>query len=600
VSVVSGLVIRLLGPPRIERDGAVVAPPRGHKAWAVLAYVLLAERPVARTRLAGLVFGDADDPRGALRWTLAQVRRAVGVAGALRGDPLEPGLPAGAVVDVLALASGDPDPAYVHGELLEGVDPGAGAEFDAWLLVERRRFAGVCEAVLRDAALAALAGDAPLEGAALASRALALNRFDDGAHELLVRCLARAGEVGAAREHVDACEVLFRRELGRAPDPAVRRAAGEADQPRRTSGGDRAAAVGQLGAGRAAVDAGAVEPGVACLRQACAEARGVGDPTLLARVLAALGAALVHSVRGGDEEGAAVLHEALALAEASGDREVECKACRELGFVAVQASRGVSAGRWLGRAGALAADDKERAAVLGVRGKALSDRAHYGAAIGLLRESVATARRCGDVRQAAWSLAILGRALLLRGQWPEAIAVLDDSLALVSEEGWVAFQPFPEVLRAELALHQGDPDRAIALLDHAFALGCRIGDPCWEALAARARGLLHEAAGERAPALAWLRDAVVRAVRVADPYVWMHAYCLEALAGVAVAAAAPDARECVTRLERLAARGDMRELVVRAALHRARLGDPSGLESARVLAEAIDNPVLHAELAAAV
>ena len=183
-----------------------------------------------------------------------------------------------------------------------------------------------------------------------------------------------------------------------------------------------------------------------------------------------------------------MLHEALALAEATGDREVACKVCRELGFVSAQASRGVSAGTWLGRASTLAADDKERAAVLGVRGKALSDRAHYEAAIDLLRESVATARRCGDVRQAAWSLAILGRALLLRGQWPEAVEALDDSLALVREEGWVAFQPFPEALRAEVALRQGDPDRAIALLDHAFALGCRIGDPCWEAMAARARG----------------------------------------------------------------------------------------------------------------
>jgi hypothetical protein len=237
--------------------------------------------------------------------------------------------------------------------------------------------------------------------------------------------------------------------------------------------------------------------------------------------------------------------------------------------------------------------------VLGVRGKALSDRAHYGVAIGLLWESVATARRCGDIRQAAWSLAILGRALLLCGQWPEAVEVLDDSLALVGAEGWVAFRPFPEALRAEVALRRGDPDRAIALLDHAFALGCRIGDPCWEAMAARARGLVHEAAGERVPALAWLRDAAVRAVRVADPYVWMHAHCLDALADVAIADAAPDARECVAQLERLAARGDMRELVVRAALHRARLGDPSGLDSARLLGAAIDNPTLHAELAAA-
>ena len=596
----STLAIRLLGPPEIERNGVAVTPPRGHKAWAVLAYVLLAERPVARSRLAELVFADADDPLGALRWTLAQLRRALGVADSLRGDPLELGLPSQVAVDVLLLAGGESDPALVRGELIEGVHPGTGAEFDAWLLVERRRAAGMCEAVLRDAALAALAAGRPLDGAALASRALALNRFDDGAHELLVRCLARAGEVTAARGHADACEQLFRRELGRPPDPGVRRAADEQAEQSPAAGGDRAAALRQLDAGRAAVAAGAVEPGVACLRQACVEARGVGDPALLARALATLGAELVHSVRGGDEEGAAVLHEALALAEAGGDRDVECKVCRELGFVAVQASRGVLAGRWLGRAVALAADDRDRAAVLGVRGKALSDRAYYDAAIGLLWKSVASARRCGDVRQAAWSLAILGRALLLRGQLAEAVEVLDDSLALVADEVWVAFQPFPEALRAEVALRQGDPDRAIALLDHAFALGCRIGDPCWEAIAARARGLVHEAAGERESALSWLRDSATRVVRVADPYVWMHAYCLEALAGVAIADAAPDARDCVVQLERLAARGEMRELVVRAALHRAQLGEPSSLKAAQLLGEAIDNPALHAELAAAV
>ena len=104
------LVIRLLGPPEIERDGVIVAPPRGHKAWAVLAYVVLAERPVARTRLAGLVFGDAEDPRGALRWTLAQLRRALAVPGALHGDPLELELPAGTAVDALCLLYTSPSP----------------------------------------------------------------------------------------------------------------------------------------------------------------------------------------------------------------------------------------------------------------------------------------------------------------------------------------------------------------------------------------------------------------------------------------------------------------------------------------------------------
>jgi hypothetical protein len=189
---------------------------------------------------------------------------------------------------------------------------------------------------------------------------------------------------------------------------------------------------------------------------------------------------------------------------------------------------------------------------------------------------------------------------MLRGDLAEAREALDDSLALVAENGWVAFQPFPEALRAELALRLGDLHHAVALLEHAFALGCRIGDPCWEAISARARGLAHEAAGERRAALARLRDASLRAVRVADPYVWMQAYCLEALARVAIADAAPDARERVDELERVAARGHLRELVVRAALHRARLGDAGGVESARLLGEAIDNPVLHAELAAAV
>ena len=50
-AAVPSLVIRLLGSSEIERDGMVVVPPRGHKAWAVLASVVLAERPVPRARL---------------------------------------------------------------------------------------------------------------------------------------------------------------------------------------------------------------------------------------------------------------------------------------------------------------------------------------------------------------------------------------------------------------------------------------------------------------------------------------------------------------------------------------------------------------------
>jgi hypothetical protein len=48
----------------------------------------------------------------------------------------------------------------------------------------------------------------------------------------------------------------------------------------------------------------------------------------------------------------------------------------------------------------------------------------------------------------------------------------------------------------------------------------------------------------------------------------------------------------VEALAELAARCDMRELVVRAHLHRHRLGDPAALPAARLLASGIDNPAL--------
>ena len=293
-----------------------------------------------------------------------------------------------------------------------------------------------------------------------------------------------------------------------------------------------------------------------------------------------------------------MLHEALSVAESTGAAGLVIEACRELGYIEIQAGRAATAGRWLSRASGDAGSGPERAKVLGVRGMALSDRAHYEAAIGLLNESVAVAEIAGDCRQQAWSLAILGRALLLRGQLREAGGALDRSLELIADEGWLALQPLPESLRAEVALREGARAEALSLARHAFALGCELGDPCWEGLGARVKGLIHRSLGEHALALKCLRDAVARSGRVADAYVWVKTYCLDALAAHAVGECDPGYVETViAELETIAARGDMRELLVRAAIHRARLGDRASLDAVRPLAEAIANPALDAELA---
>src|SRR6185436_13761749 len=91
-----------LGPPTIERDGRAVRPPRGGKSWALLSYLLLAERPPSRTHLAELLFTEANDPLGALRWTLAELRRVLGPSVVLTGDPVTATLGPDVSVDVLS------------------------------------------------------------------------------------------------------------------------------------------------------------------------------------------------------------------------------------------------------------------------------------------------------------------------------------------------------------------------------------------------------------------------------------------------------------------------------------------------------------------
>ena len=74
------LELFLLGRPRAIRDGHPVDTLRGLKAWVLLTYLLLADGPVDRHRLALLLFPDAADPAATLRWNLSQLRRSLGVA----------------------------------------------------------------------------------------------------------------------------------------------------------------------------------------------------------------------------------------------------------------------------------------------------------------------------------------------------------------------------------------------------------------------------------------------------------------------------------------------------------------------------------------
>jgi hypothetical protein len=212
---------------------------------------------------------------------------------------------------------------------------------------------------------------------------------------------------------------------------------------------------------------------------------------------------------------------------------------------------------------------------------------------------VGRARSCDDHRQQAFSLSLLARAHLLRGERSQAAGALTRCLELVHEQRWIAFQPWPQALRAELDLYAGDVDGAADHLHQAWTLACQLDDPCWEGMAARGLGLLHARRGDGPGASRWLDEATARCNRVPDRYQWIRAHVLDTTISAALDRDDADlARQLVTTLSTLAARCEMREILVRAHLHRGRLGDPTAYPAARLLATGIDNPALAALVSA--
>jgi DNA-binding SARP family transcriptional activator len=108
----------------MERGGIVLEPLRGHKAWGLLAFLVRSQVPPSRERVAGLLFPEADDPLGTLRWTLSVLRRQLGDHAELGGDPLRLILLPGTLVDVDVLA---------RGSWMEAIAlPGLGRDVTSW------------------------------------------------------------------------------------------------------------------------------------------------------------------------------------------------------------------------------------------------------------------------------------------------------------------------------------------------------------------------------------------------------------------------------------------------------------------------------------
>ncbi|MBV9793056.1 MAG: hypothetical protein JO016_03880 [Actinobacteria bacterium] len=594
------LRVRLLGRPHIEGGARQPGPePRGQKSWALLARVVLAERPLTRSELAAELFAEADDPLGALRWGLADLRRCGQDPKLLRGDPVSL-TDVSLWVDVAALWDGSLPAAEIGGTLLEGVEPRRCPAFSVWLMLARGRCAARSLEELRRATLGLLSvGDAE---AAIepAGRAAGLDPLDENAQELFLRTLVAAGHPARAAVHLSRCEALFARE-GLTCSPALRSAALAASPASPT--GLRAAVVARslLRAGKAAIDAGSADAGIETLRRAAGSAERARDPLVLAEVLAALGSALVHAVRGFDGEGAVVLNQALTAARSADSQRLAAEILRELAFVDVQAGRHASAARALREASAQAettGDLALTARVLAIHGMNEADQGRHDTAVRLLAYSAQTAAAAASPRQEAWSTGVMARSLLLTGQLDEARAAAERSIDLCDRERWNAFVPWSQAFRAHCLAAAGRGAEARDDAENAYTLACQLGDPCWEGMAGRALALLALQAGDGPAATEWITDARRRCDRLSDRYVWVSGFV--ALGQLEIAAR--QQRDLVVplarRLYRDAMRMDLPEFTAWAVIYQAEAGDQATRPLVQTLAASIVNPELRARAAA--
>jgi DNA-binding SARP family transcriptional activator len=234
------LRIALLGPPRVERDGAPIEVDT-RKAIAMLAYLAIHPERHGRDAVAGLLWPDYDTEhaRGALRRTLSTLNKAVG-PGWLAADRTTVGFAqTGFWLDVTRFEEllagcrdhGHPpddacpaclaplaEAARLHrGDFLAGFSLRDSTSFDDWQYFQaerlRRELAGTLER-LATAQIGQRRWDDAVDGA---RRWLALDPLHEPAHRQLMRIYSWSGRRGAALRQYQACQRVLEEELGVEP-----------------------------------------------------------------------------------------------------------------------------------------------------------------------------------------------------------------------------------------------------------------------------------------------------------------------------------------------------------------------------------------------
>ncbi len=582
--------IQLLGRTAVSHDGVEAQRPGGAKAWALLAYVAGSARPCSRAELAGLLFGSAVDPLGALRWNLAALRRLLGTREALTGDPIH--LDPDILVDSRLVVAGDQRVLALPGlgqELLAGLHFPDAPAFEVWLLTERRRLAGAAAALLHREASQRLAGGDPAGAIEFAARLVMLDPLNEGHQALLIRSEMLAGDVAGARHHLALCTAVLRSELGVEPGPAIQSAARRPESA--PAGSTPASVLAAFEVGWAAFLGGALDFGLDTIRRASAMALATGDTATRALTQATLSAMLGMAVRGWDESVAAA-SDAIDIATRAELPDMIAEAHGVLaGTEFMQANYSATREHCL-TALAMSESPASRATALTFLGATSADLGETEGALAQLRQALDCAEVAGDPLRIYYAAAHLSRVLIHRQEWSLAVETL--TIAETRSTDKPMLMAWPQVMRSEVLLAEGDTEGAGTAAGQARALA-EVLDLDWaRALALAACARIADARGDNtearellAYALAGSRDSG----RHGYTYHWPVAVILDTTC--VVVANDPEESDRVARdLLAHASRAGMVEYTYRALRHLARAGDASSADLAATLRPSLDNPAL--------
>ncbi len=229
------LQIDLLGQLALSRSSQTLLLPASKKTRALLAYLVVTASRHPRGALCDLFWEEATDPRAGLRWSLTQIRRALGKeqGEALRADrEAVEWLGAGVTTDLsrlerltqhgcaqASLADLTEARALFRGGFLEGLDLASCYAYHEWCIAERERTSRLHEQILV-ALIERHRGDP--EQVLVHARALAShNPLNALGHSELVATLGVLGRRRDAMAQYEQCRRIFERELGLAPPAAV-------------------------------------------------------------------------------------------------------------------------------------------------------------------------------------------------------------------------------------------------------------------------------------------------------------------------------------------------------------------------------------------